>query len=219
MYEHLLQIQRELAKKVVLKPLENPIKIVAGIDISVEKHTNFGYCATVVLDENLNTIEEKSHTEKVQMPYIPGLLSFRELPLIEKCFGKIKSKPDLVFIDGQGIAHPRNFGIASHFGVVFNIPTIGCAKSLLVGEYSEPDTPKGSFTQLIYKNSIVGAVLRTKTDTKPIFVSPGNLITLEQAIKITMKYTGKYRIPEPTRRADILSKKLRREKNENDLLV
>lgn len=212
MLEHLLNIQRELSQKVVLNPLEKSIKIVAGIDISIEKYTNIGYCAIIILDEDLNTIEEIYHTDTVKMPYIPGLLSFRELPLIEKCYQKLKTKPDLVFIDGQGIAHPRYFGIASHFGVIFNVPTIGCAKSLLVGEYVEPANQKGSYSYMTYKDRTVGAVIRTKTNAKPIFVSPGHLINVEQAIEVTLRYTGKYRIPEPTRRADILSKKLRRER-------
>jgi len=210
MFHNLKKIQEELSQKVIIKKLEKDVQIAAGIDISVDKYTNIGYCAIVVIDKDLKTIEEVSLLGEINIPYIPGFLSFRELPLIDSCFKKLQTKPDIVFIDGQGIAHPRNFGIASHFGITFNIPTIGCAKSLLVGEYLEPESKKGSFSYLSYKSKIVGAVLRTKDNTKPIFISPGHLITLEQSIEIALKFTSKYRIPEPTRRADILSKKLRK---------
>jgi len=214
MYEDLRKIQNDLSKKVSLLELKSEVNIVAGIDISVDRYTGIGYCAIILIDRDLKTLEEASFVDEIKIPYVPGFLSFRELPIIEKCFTTLKSKPDLVFIDGQGIAHPRGFGIASHFGITFNIPTIGCAKSLLVGNYKEPENLKGSFSPIIYQSKIVGAALRTKSNTKPIFVSPGHMITIEQSIKLTLSFTDKYRIPEPTRRADILSKKLRRLKME-----
>ncbi|MGB9731068.1 MULTISPECIES: endonuclease V [Calditerrivibrio] len=210
MYEDLKKIQNELSRKVVLSKLKSEIKVVAGIDISVDRYTNIGYCAIILLDRDLKTLEEASFVDEIKIPYVPGFLSFRELPIIEKCFSTLKSKPDLVFIDGQGIAHPRGFGIASHFGITYNIPTIGCAKSLLVGIYEDPDNLKGSFSPIIYKAKIVGSALRTKPNTKPIFVSPGHMVTVEQSIMLTLSFTDKYRVPEPTRRADILSKRLRR---------
>ncbi len=137
------------------------------------------------------------------MPYIPGLLSFRETPAIIEALKKINKEPDVILIDGQGIAHPRSFGIASHIGVIYDKPAIGVAKSKLIGEFNSIGDRKGEYSFLIYKNKIIGAALRTKNNVKPIFVSIGNKITLEKAIEITLKFCTKYRLPEPVRLAHI----------------
>ena len=146
---------------------------------------------------------------KARFPYIPGLLSFREAPILLRAFRKLKNNPDIVLFDGQGIAHPRRFGLASHMGLVLDKPSIGCAKSRLVGEYSSVENTAGAYSKLIYGNKVVGVVLRTKKNTKPIFVSPGHKINLSLAIRITLKTCCGYRIPEPTRQAHLLVNKLR----------
>jgi deoxyribonuclease V len=148
---------------------------------------------------------------EANFPYIPGYLTFREGPAIFEALYSLKIKPDIILFDGQGIAHPKGIGIASHIGVLLDMSTIGCAKSRLVGEYKEPGFEKGDWSSLRYKNRTVGAVLRTRDNVRPVFVSPGHRIDLKGSIEIVLGCTTKYRIPEPLRRADILSKKIKRE--------
>ncbi len=154
-------------------------------------------------------VETTEAIEKLTLPYIPGLLSFRESPVCIAAVEKLKNEPDAFLIDGQGIAHPRRFGLASHLGLFFDKPTIGCAKSRLTGTYEEPAPEKGSFSPLKDKNETIGAVVRTRGNVKPLFVSVGNKCLLEDAIKITLDCTTKYRIPEPTRLAHQLVSKLK----------
>ena len=153
--------------------------------------------------------EQASAAGKLRFPYVPGFLSFREGTAIIAAIRKLTVKPDVILVDGQGIAHPRGIGIASHLGVLLNIPAIGCAKTRLVGEFEEPGRRKGSWSELVYECRIVGAVLRTKDSVRPLFVSPGHKIDLDSAVRITLNCIGKYRIPEPLRCADMLSKKLK----------
>ena len=147
---------------------------------------------------------------KARFPYIPGLLSFREAPILLRAFRKLKSNPDIILFDGQGIAHPRHFGLASHMGLILGKPSIGCAKSRLVGEYSSVENTAGAYSKLVYGNKVVGAVLRTKKNTKPIFVSPGHKTNLSFAIRIAMKTCRGYRIPEPIRQAHVYVNDVRR---------
>jgi deoxyribonuclease V len=154
-------------------------------------------------------IETAAASRKLTFPYIPGLLSFREAPVCIEAVEKLKTEPDVFIIDGQGIAHPRRFGLAAHLGLFFDKPTIGCAKSRLTGMFEEPPPEKGGHTLLKHKDEIIGAVLRTRTNVKPVFVSVGNKCLLEDAIRITLACTTKYRLPEPTRRAHQLVSKLR----------
>jgi deoxyribonuclease V len=147
---------------------------------------------------------------ETSFPYVPGLLSFRESPSVLEAWSKLKTEPDAVMFDGQGIAHPRRVGIASHVGLLIERPTLGCAKSVLVGKYDEPDPARGSWTKMIDKGEVVGAAVRTKNNVQPIFVSPGHLIDLEGAIRLTLECYGGYRQPEPTRRAHLLVNALRR---------
>lgn len=211
MYTDLIKLQHKLAKKVQICPLKNKnIHYVAGIDVSFEKVTNTGFCCITVIDSKLRTVEEQSHSETLKTPYIPGLLSFRELPIIYKTLKKLRLEPDVFILDSQGIAHPRGLGLASHFGVVFDKISIGCAKSILVGSHGNLPEKKGSSSLLVYKSRIVGAALRTKDNTKPVYVSPGNRIDLESSIEIILRFTDKYKIPEPTRRAHISSNNLRK---------
>ncbi len=169
----------------------------------------------IIAVATLYTYPELSHVrdvfvrEKIYFPYVPGFLSFREGHAIVVTIQKLKIKPDLILFDGQGIAHPKGIGIASHIGVILNIPTIGCAKSRLIGEFEEPDKDKGSWTYLRYKGTGVGVVLRTRRNVKPVFVSPGHMIDIKSSIEIVMDCVTEYRIPEPLRRADQLSKKLK----------
>lgn len=210
MYEHLILLQKRLAEKLVICPYENDIKLVAGVDVSFNKNSNIGFCSVVILDNKFNIIEVGFHKMEVKLPYIPGLLSFRELPLIVNTFKKMKNIPDIIICDAQGTAHPRGLGLASHLGIVLKIPTIGCAKNKLVGDFVAPPDKKGGYSILQYKGKTVGIVLRTKVGCNPVFVSPGNLIDINSSLAVIMKYVGKYKLPEPTRLAHIYSNKLRR---------
>ncbi len=201
------RIQAELKKKVKIRKLISPPKTIAGADAIYYK--DYTISAVVVLEyPSLRLIEEASHTVKTTFPYIPGYLSFREGPAIVAAFEKLRHKPDVILFDGQGIAHPKGLGIASHLGVLLGIPSIGCAKSRLVGSYEMPGKVRGSWRPLILDGKTVGAVLRTRTGVKPVFVSPGHLITLQEAIEIVLQ-CSRYRIPEPIRLADRLTRKLK----------
>lgn len=210
MYEQLIKLQKRLAEKIVICPYESDFKFVAGVDVSFNKHSNIGFCSIVVVDKMFNVAEARFHKMEVSFPYIPGLLSFRELPLVINTFKKLVVVPDIIICDAHGIAHPRGFGLASHLGVVLKIPTIGCAKNRLVGEYNDPPNNKGGYSILNYKGKKVGIVLRTKEGAKPMFISPGNLIDINSSMAIVMKYVCNYRLPEPIRLAHIYSNKFRR---------
>lgn len=209
-YSEATALQKQLASKVRLKPLEKSPKLIAGLDCALSKDgKKIIACAVVVKLPGLELVGTKTATQKVSFPYIPGLLSFREAPVCIAAVEKLKSEPDLFLIDGQGIAHPRRLGLAAHLGLFFDKPTIGCAKSRLTGSFEDPSGQKGSHSQLKDKDEVIGAVVRTRTDVKPVFVSVGNKCTLNDAIKTTLACTTKYRLPEPTRLAHQLVSKLR----------
>jgi deoxyribonuclease V len=192
----------------------NKIKIrnICGLDISFDKGSNKVYAAASVHSfPDLDIIEQRGITSKTEFPYIPGLLAFREGPAFMELLEKVKSRVDLFLFDGQGIAHPRGAGIACMMGLVLDIPSIGCAKTRLVGEYREPGYKKGSASDLIYKNKIVGKVLRTRENVKPVFVSVGCRINLKRSVDIILTCCPKFRVPEPIRQAHYLSNKLRAE--------
>jgi deoxyribonuclease V len=210
-----VELQKTLRERVRLQPLKKQIKTIAGADISFNKFSPVVYAGLVVMRlPSLEVIEEVGVVSETQFPYVPGLLSFRESPSVLEAWAKLKTEPDAVMFDGQGIAHPRRVGIASHVGLIINRPTLGCAKSVLVGKYEEPQAEQGNWTELIDKGEVVGAAVRTKTNVQPIFVSPGHLIDLEGAIKLTLASDGGYRQPEPTRRAHLLVNALRRGERE-----
>ncbi|SHF06923.1 Endonuclease V [Marinitoga hydrogenitolerans DSM 16785] len=210
-YKQCIEIQNKLIEKIELKPLNYTPEIVAGVDLSFFQE--YSIAIIIVIDEKFNEIELVYHYQKTEFPYIPGLLAFRELPVFLEAWKKLKIKPDIVFFDGQGIAHPRKMGLATHGSYFINLPTIGIAKSRLYGTYEEPCKEKGCFSYLFDKNNEkIGIVLRTRKDVKPVFVSPGNYITINEAKDITLKYTLKYKIPEPTRLAHIYSQKIKNEK-------
>jgi deoxyribonuclease V len=206
-----VELQKSLRERVRLAPLKRPVETIAGADISFNKFSETIYAGIVVLSlPTLEVVEEVCIVSETRFPYVPGLLSFRESPAVLEAWEKLRTEPDAVMFDGQGIAHPRRVGIASHVGLLINRPTLGCAKSVLVGKYEEPPQERGAWSELIDKGETVGAALRTKTKVQPIFVSPGHLIDLEGAIRLTLKCDGGYRQPEPTRRAHHLVNALRR---------
>ena len=201
------KLQEQLRNSVSLKNGFKEIDTVCGIDVAFNE--NYAYAVAILLSyPNLEVIEERHSETVLSYPYIPGLLVFREGPAILSCLDELENEPDLLMLDGQGIAHPRGFGIACHIGVILGKPTIGCAKSKLVGKYEEPDRKRGAFSFLFNDNQKIGTVLRTRTGVKPIFVSPGHLIDLETSAKIALTCSIRYRIPEPLRIADKKSRKL-----------
>jgi deoxyribonuclease V len=206
-----ISIQQELSHKVKLEPLTQPIKYVAGADISFNKFSEIVYAGIVVLDyKTLKEVDRATVTTESQFPYIPGLLSFREVPPLMLAWQELKIKPDLIILDGQGIAHPRRFGIACHFGLLVNKPAVGCAKSVLIGRHLEPEPKASSWTELTYKNRIIGAALRTKNNVSPIFVSAGHLIDLKSSLEVVLNCCRGYRLPETTRQAHNLVNAIRK---------
>ena len=200
-----------LQQQVRIEPLTITPKTIAGCDISFNKFEETVYAGIVVLDlETLETIEEAGVVSTAPFPYIPGLLSFREIPSLLEAWSKLKTEPDVVMFDGHGIAHPRRMGIASHAGLFLNRPTFGCGKSVLVGKYDEPAPERESWSPMTHYKDVIGAALRTKNKVNPVYVSPGHLIDLETAIALTLRCNGGYRIPEPTRRTHNLVNALRR---------
>ena len=196
------QVQREWSIQVSTKNEFINYHSIAGVDISVANSNKTACAAIVTLNyPRLDIIEVKTAEGNLTFPYIPGLLSFREIPLIFAAYQKLLTKPDLLLVDGQGIAHPRRFGLASHLGVLLNIPSIGCAKSRLCGHHKPLPIERNAHVELIDNNETIGAVLRTKTNVKPVYISIGHKIDLPSAIHWTLKCTRGYRLPEPTRLA------------------
>lgn len=206
-----VRLQAELKQQLQIQPFTNEIKTIAGADISFNKYSTTVYAGIVVMQfPSLQVIETAGVTDETSFPYVPGLLAFREVPALVKAWSQLRITPDVLILDGHGIAHPRRMGIATHFGIVMQTATFGCAKSLLTGKYEEPSNEPGTSTDLIHKNELIGKVLRTKKNTKPVFISPGNLITMEQSLAIILQCIRKYRIPEPTRMAHNFVNELRR---------
>ena len=201
-YQQARSLQEQLASKVRFTAIRKKPRLVAGIDCAFSKDGKRIGAAVVVMNfAELEVIEIETATAEVTYPYIPGLLSFREGPVCIKAVEKIVNTPDVFLVDGQGIAHGRGLGLAAHLGLFFDKPTIGCAKSRLVGQYEEPGKDKGGCSPLIYKDRQVGAVVRTRTNVKPLLISVGNKCSLDDAIEITLACAKKYRLPEPTRLA------------------
>ncbi len=212
-----IKLQNQLASKVKLVPIKGKIRYVAGVDLALlgpAYKWDKLIAGVVVYDmETGKVIERQNAIVSLNFPYIPGLLSFRETPGILKALSKLRSEVDVYMLDGQGIAHPRRLGIASHVGIIINKPTIGCAKSKLIGKpTSQLLDYKGSVVYLEDGGEIIGAEVRTKDKVKPVYISPGHLITMDESIEIALRVVGKYRLPEPTRLAHIyvteLSRKL-----------
>ncbi|MFC1930087.1 deoxyribonuclease V [Chloroflexota bacterium] len=197
-------IQMRLAAQVSrINELDAP-ELIAGVDISVNKSEGMGEAAVVILNyPELSLLETRYVKDKLDFPYIPGLLSFRESPLILAACEKLTLTPDLILVDGQGLAHPRRFGLASHLGLLLDIPTIGCAKSRLCGSHEEPGAEPGSYAELIDGGEVIGAALRTRMGVNPVYVSIGHKVDLQTAIHWAMACCRDYRLPEPTRFAHL----------------
>lgn len=199
-------MQRQLASQVITEDRFGQVQAVAGVDVGFEEQGKITRAAVVVLRfDGLSLIEQVIARQPTRFPYIPGLLSFRECPAILAALEKLTVLPDLLLCDGQGIAHPRRFGIACHLGVLTNLPSIGVGKSRLVGKHGPVPDTRGDWTPLVDRRETVGAVLRTRTGVSPVFVSPGHRISLPTAIHYVMACTTRYRLPETTRAADKLA--------------
>jgi deoxyribonuclease V len=211
-YKEAVNIQQQLKEKLILDDKQFPgrISAIAGADISYSKQDDMFFAAVILLAyPTMDVVEEVSLTEKAPFPYIPGLLSFREGPALLKAFEKLKNVPDCVIFDGQGIAHPRGIGLASHMGLFLDIPTIGCAKKRLVGVHDEVGVEVGDYADLMLDSLIMGAVLRTKKKVKPLYVSPGHKIGLRRAVDVVLSCCRGYRITEPVRRAHLAVNRIR----------
>ncbi len=199
-------LQRKLASEVREEPLAGSVETIAGVDVSV-REDRVQTAVVVLRMPTLERVDEAVWRGPVTFPYISGLLSFREIPAILPALERLHVRPDVFMTDGQGRAHPRRFGLACHLGVLLDWPTFGVAKTLLRGRYEHLGPEKGATAPLYDKGEIVGAAVRTRTGVKPVFVSVGHRITLEEAVALTLACAPKYKIPEPTRLAHHLSRK------------
>jgi deoxyribonuclease V len=211
--------QLELQKQVSIRPLDKPLFTIAGADISFNKYSDIVYAGIVIFSyPDLKVIGRSTAICKTTFPYIPGLLAFREVPALLEAWSKLNTKPDVLILDGQGIAHERRLGIATHFGLLVGTPTIGSAKSRLVGKYQEPDHVAFSQSPMYDKGEIIGIALRSKKNCNPIYISPGNLISLDQSVEVIKNCIRGYRIPEPTRQAHLLVNQVRITDGQNNNL-
>lgn len=211
-------LQKELSAKVNITALHTPIHFIGGADISFNKFEETVYAGIIILKyPQMIPVDQVSIVATTKFPYISGLLAFREIPALLKAWNKLSQKPDLMVLDGQGIAHERRLGIATHFGLITGIPSIGCAKTRLTGTYTEPADIPFAESPLFHKNERIGTVLRTKIKCKPVFVSPGHKVSIEQSVAIIKNCTGKYRIPEPTRLAHLLVNETRIQHKQNTI--
>jgi len=198
--------QQAVKDKIILHDnFTQEIKYIAGVDVAYNEEQQKMVGAIVVLDaQTLEVKEEAYHIMDITFPYVPGLFSFREIPSLLVAYHKLSQKPDLIICDGHGIAHPKGVGMASHLGVNLDIPTIGCAKKKLVGNFQEVGEERGCFTPLMFDDKEIGRVLRTRTKVKPVFVSIGHKISIDTACKWVLKMASEYRLPETTRKADTI---------------
>lgn len=205
--------QQALRGQVRIEPCLEPISLIAGVDASFDPVTEQGFAVIVLMRiDELKPLTVVRAELPMTFPYIPGLLSFREIPVLLAAFDKLPQCPDLLMVDGQGIAHPRRLGIASHLGVLMNLPAIGVAKSKLVGHFKTLNEKAGAMSALNDKGEHIGTVLRSKAGCLPLFISPGHRIDHAQSVAIVQQCLRGYRLPEPTRIADKLSKRVERER-------
>lgn len=202
--------QRLWAGQVCRDRLEGPIRRVAGADVAFNRDGRVAIAVVTLLSyPGMELLEYAQASRAVEFPYIPGLLSFREAPVVIAAARQLKQRPDVLLIDGQGVAHPRRFGLACHVGVELGWPTIGCAKSRLIGEYREPGWKKGGRCRLLDQGEVIGTVLRSRQGVKCLYVSVGHRVEREQAVEIVLRCCQRYRLPEPTRLAHQLVSMLR----------
>jgi deoxyribonuclease V len=207
------RLQEVLRREVREDPLLDPaaVGLIAGTDISYLRERKLALGAAVLMSyPGLEVLETRTSALEVYFPYVPGLLSFRELPALLPALEALGREPDLIFVDGQGLAHPRGFGLASHLGVLTGIPTIGCAKSRLVGEAEEPGDDVGDWAPLYYEGRTVGAVLRTRRGVKPLYISVGHMVDLATSLRMVLDCLRGVRLPEPQRRAHLIAEELKR---------
>lgn len=202
-------IQRMMASKVELCRLRRRVLTIAAVDADYDEVNVYAAAVLFRYDSCTEPLEQRTVVQRVTFPYLPGYLSLREAPALWGALRGLSQAPDVVLVDGQGVAHPRRFGLACHIGVLAGIPTIGCAKTHLAGTFTEPGAERGEWSLMELDGAVVGAALRTRTAVKPVFVSPGHLITLEEAIGIVLHCSTQYRTPEPLRMADHVARGLR----------
>ncbi|HVU06689.1 MAG TPA: deoxyribonuclease V [Candidatus Paceibacterota bacterium] len=207
-----IELQKEMRKDVRIEPVRRPIRTIAGADVSLERFGDELYAGIIVLSyPDLKPVEHAVAKMKVEFPYIPGLLSFREIPGLIRCLEKLSAKPDLIIVDGQGIAHPRRLGIAAHLGIVSGVPTIGCAKSRLYGVFEAPKNVGDATPVTDPKTSeLIGYALKSKARSNPLIISPGYKADVEDALSIVRETVRGYKLPEPTRKAHELVNRFRR---------
>jgi deoxyribonuclease V len=206
-----MRVQEKLRARVVEEDQFDEIRFVAGADMAFDPATDMAFAGVIVYRfPELEEVERSMARRPLRFPYVPGLLSFRETPVLMAAFARLQTEPDLVLIDGHGRAHPRRFGIACHFGVIFDRPTIGCAKSRLVGEHREPGRKAGALSPLLLEGERVGVVLRTRDNVRPIYVTVGHRVSLDSAVNLVRRCLDGYRLPKPTREADHYVRELRR---------
>ncbi|MDQ4106401.1 MAG: deoxyribonuclease V [Actinomycetota bacterium] len=205
------RLQEELAPRLVAAPpLDlDRVRYVAGADVSTGGDRAYATVAVLSFPD-LSPVEVQGFEAPLTFPYVPGLLSFREIPSVAGALEKVETPVDAVIFDAQGLAHPRRMGLASHMGLFLDVPTVGCAKSRLVGEYEEPGAEKGSATDLVHRGEVVGRVVRTRTNVSPVYVSVGNRVDLESAVELVLACCTRYRLPETTRQAHRTANDLRR---------
>ncbi|MCB1316090.1 MAG: endonuclease V [Leptospiraceae bacterium] len=213
-----VQLQQELRHTVRLRPLKTVPRLLAGADVSYKRGDTHLYAAVVVWDRTTGEILETTGVKRVpHMPYIPGLLSFREVPSVLLAFQRLQNKPGLLICDGQGLAHPRRFGLACHLGILLKIPTVGCAKTRLCGTHREPANSRGSKTKLYDGKEQIGTVLRTRDAVKPVYVSPGHLCDFTGAESVVLAAATRYRLCDPIRMAHNTVNAMRRQDARNDI--
>lgn len=203
-------LQKQLAPQVEIAPLAKPPRFIAGADLSFDKGSDEVWAGIVVLSyPELEIVEERGLQTRAPFPYVPGLLSFREAPAVLEVWEQLQQKPDVLVLDGQGLAHPRRFGLACHLGLWLGIPTYGSAKTLFVGDFQDLSEARGSVAQLKHRGEVVGAAVRTKNKVTPVYVSIGHKLSLDDAVGLTLGCDGGFRVPEPTRRAHLFVNRLR----------
>lgn len=204
--EAAIAIQQQLRDQVITQDQLGTVNLVAGVDVGFESGGAITRAAVAVLSfPDLKLVEQAIARLPTSFPYVPGLLSFREIPAVLEALAQLQTPPDLLLCDGQGIAHPRRLGIASHIGLLVDLPTVGVGKSLLVGKYEEPPNDRGAWTPLHHRGETIGAVLRTRPGTKPLYISSGHRVSLPTALDYVMRCTTKFRLPETTRFAHKLA--------------
>lgn len=204
-------MQGELASRVVVGPALDlgSVRYVAGADVSTQGDR--AYATVAVLEfPGLSVVEVQGFEAPLEFPYVPGLLSFREMPPLLGALRKVETAVDVVILDAQGLAHPRRMGLASHVGLFIDVPTVGCAKSVLVGKFEEPMEEKGSATDMVHRGEVVGRAVRTREKVSPVYVSVGNRIDLDSSVELVLACCSRYRLPEPTRQAHNAANRLRR---------